>query len=41
MKECPKDCMSCSNSSVTDEDELFCIVHKKIVNDEDICDEYN
>lgn len=41
MREVPKDCMSCVNSHVTDEDKLYCIVHEKIVKDEDTCEDYN
>lgn len=40
-RECPKDCMNCSNSMVTDEDELFCVIKQKIVPDDGYCDEYN
>lgn len=41
MYECPKDCMSCGHSMVTDEDELFCVIKQEIVPDDGYCDEYN
>jgi len=36
-----KDCFNCGQSMVTDEDKLFCVAHQKIVNDEDVCEDYN
>jgi hypothetical protein len=41
MKEVPRDCLSCSHSGVTEDDELYCVIHQKIVKDEDVCNEYN
>lgn len=41
MNEVPKDCLSCGQSMVTDNDELYCVVNKKIVKDEDTCEDYN
>lgn len=36
-----KDCLSCSNSGVTEEDELYCVIKQEIVNEDDVCEEYN
>ena len=48
MRECPKDCLSCSNSlSISSEesesgiDELFCIIKQCIVKEDGYCKEYN
>ena len=48
MKECYKDCLSCSNSfSISSEeaksgtDELFCIIKQEIVQENNCCEEYN
>lgn len=48
MKECPKDCLSCSNSfsipseeSISGVDELFCIIKQEIVEEDECCEEYN
>jgi hypothetical protein len=41
MVEAPKDCMSCANSMVTEDDELFCIIFQTIVDDHDDCEHYN
>lgn len=36
-----KDCFTCGQSMVDEDDKLFCVVHKKIVQDEETCEEYN
>lgn len=37
-----KDCMSCANAFVDDENFLHCVMHEgKIVNDNDVCDDWN
>lgn len=49
MKECIKDCLSCSNCFIfpkEDEDdllesELFCIIKKKYVFENETCEEWN
>ena len=41
MKDVEHICFYCSNSVVTDDDELFCLIKKEIVEDENTCDEYN
>ena len=41
MKDVEHICFYCSNSCVTDDDELFCVKNKKIVDDEDTCEDYN
>lgn len=40
MSEC-KDCLICSNSYITLEDELYCAIHNKKVEEDGICDDYN
>lgn len=40
--ECPKDCVSCANAFVDDDNKLRCFVQDwKIVNDNDVCDNWN
>ena len=41
MKEVEKDCFSCGQSMVTEEDELFCMVHQRIVKDNEACEDYS
>lgn len=41
MGECIKDCLSCSHSFSTEDDELFCVLHKFIVNENECCAEWN
>lgn len=36
-----RDCLSCSNSGVTENDELFCVVKQEIVQEDGYCEEYN
>ncbi|MFK4380212.1 hypothetical protein ABH948_005662 [Bacillus sp. RC218] len=38
MKE---DCLNCGNSLSDDDNNLYCSVHQKIVNEDEKCDEYN
>ncbi len=38
MKE---DCLNCSNSLSDDDNNLYCSVHQKIVDEDEKCDEYN
>lgn len=37
----PKDCLSCSKSLITDDDELYCPIKKRIVQEDEYCKEYN
>ena len=41
MKEAPKDCLSCGQSMVTDDDKLFCVVKEEIVEEDNVCSDYN
>ena len=41
IRRIPQDCLSCGQSMVTDEDNLFCVFHQKEVNDDGYCEEYN
>lgn len=36
-----KDCLSCGHSGVTEDDELWCSLKQKIVNDDDFCEDHN
>ncbi|MEK3917271.1 hypothetical protein [Paenibacillus sp. FSL H7-0331] len=35
------DCLGCSNSFSTKNDELYCVIKSKLVEEEDVCPEYN
>ena len=39
--ESNKDCFSCSNSMLNDDDELVCVLDGEIVPDAGYCDEFN
>lgn len=42
LRNIPKDCMSCANSFVDDDDNLRCAKQDwKTVDDDDSCDEWN
>ncbi|MDR4324022.1 hypothetical protein FOS03_25975 [Bacillus paranthracis] len=36
-----KDCLNCGNSLSDDDNNLYCSVHQKIVDEDEKCDEYN
>lgn len=39
--ETKKDCLSCSNSMSTEDDELYCVMKQKIVEEDYVCEEHN
>jgi hypothetical protein len=41
MQEIPKDCLSCANSGINDDDELWCVVKQEVVPENDTCEDYN
>lgn len=41
MKEPPKDCLSCARSLSTEDDKLFCVIKQQIVEEDDVCEDYN
>jgi hypothetical protein len=41
MKELEYICFYCSNSMVTEENELYCVIKEKIIQDEEMCEDYN
>jgi hypothetical protein len=36
-----KDCLNCSKSGVTDDDELYCTVKQEVVEENGYCEEHN
>jgi len=41
MKELDNLCMFCGQSMVTDEGNLYCVEHNKIVMEDETCEEFN
>ena len=38
---CPKDCLSCSNSMSTEDDKLYCVIKLDFVEEDYCCEHYN
>lgn len=36
-----KDCLSCANSMSDDEDNLYCVLKQKFVEEDDTCEDHN